>query len=664
VSARLLRAVPASEEHQPATFEALVRPEFCVDLYLPPRANAWLYGPHCSVNGCERPGNELIVDHARLCQRHAQRFKQGQQGIDDFLARAPAVAARSELTGLARYDLTSESPVTRIELRLLMQTLHDGAHSVTFSSKRWNALRAIYATSEAESLLDIDLVAQPAHRVATGSAKRFKQYLAEVRDRLADREPSWRDDVWTRALYGSFAHKMQGRPPVQMDFTAIRQPWLREAAKEVAWQRITVEGITPGVAWNMVQEAIRFADWAGADRLRTPGDVTRALLVEWLIRNKRSHPPRSVSQGLSRLRLFLNHARILGLVISTDATYLPGELAIRAETEKPPRYFDDSELAQLDAPTNQVKLNDYNRRAYQVLRHTGMRQRSLVHIAFDCLVEAGGAFYLRFFNTKHRGGPQEHTIPISPELAAVIGEQQEWVRNFWPAQEPTWLFPARNSNPTGDRPAHPGAIYNALVAWVRDCGIAASDGQKLHFWPHRLRHSLGTEMINQGVPQHAIQEFYGHSSPEMTAHYAKLHDQTLRREFDAFLDRVNRRGERVDVLPAAIAPDAVILKERLARAKQSLPNGYCGIPVQQTCPHPNACLSCDGFLTDETFRPALLEQRQRAQALADSAVAEGHERLAQINLADVAALDTILYGLDELRVEPDEEFDVRDLGAA
>jgi hypothetical protein len=238
------------------------------------------------------------------------------------------------------------------------------------------------------------------------------------------------------------------------------------------------------------------------------------------------------------------------------------------------------------------------------------------------------------------------------------------VRNFWRAQDPTWLFPARNANPTGDRPAHPGAIYNALVDWVRECGIAASDGQELHFWPHRLRHSLGTEMINQGVPQHAIQEFYGHSSPEMTGHYAKLHDQTLRREFDEFLDRVNRRGERVEVLPPGVAPDAVILKERLSRAKQSLPNGYCGIPVQQTCPHPNACLSCDGFLTDETFRPVLLEQRQRARALADSAVGEGHERLAQINFADVAALDAILGGLDELRVEPDAAFDVRDLGAA
>ena len=44
------------------------------------------------------------------------------------------------------------------------------------------------------------------------------------------------------------------------------------------------------------------------------------------------------------------------------------------------------------------------------------------------------------------------------------------------------------------------------------------------------------------------------------------------------------------------------MKERIARAKQALPNGYCGLPLVQTCPHPNACLTCESFLTDPSFR--------------------------------------------------------------
>ena len=87
------------------------------------------------------------------------------------------------------------------------------------------------------------------------------------------------------------------------------------------------------------------------------------------------------------------------------------------------------------------------------------------------------------------------------------------------------------------------------------------------------RHTLGTQMINDGVPQRAVQDYCGHASPEMTAHYAKLLDQTLRREIDAFRDRVNCRGERIAVIPAGLATNTVLLKERIARAKQTLPNG-------------------------------------------------------------------------------------------
>ena len=102
-----LRVVPALAP-APAPNAELIREEFRVDLYLPPRDNAYLYGPHCTVRGCERPGNELIVDHARFCGRHGQRFKRSELTVDQFLADPPLIAARSELTGLPRYGRECE----------------------------------------------------------------------------------------------------------------------------------------------------------------------------------------------------------------------------------------------------------------------------------------------------------------------------------------------------------------------------------------------------------------------------------------------------------------------------------------------------------------------------------------------------------------------------
>jgi hypothetical protein len=105
----------------------------------------------------------------------------------------------------------------------------------------------------------------------------------------------------------------------------------------------------------------------------------------------------------------------------------------------------------------------------------------------------------------------------------------------------------------------------------------------------------------------------------------------------------------------------VLLKERIARAKQTLPNGYCGLPLQLDCPHPNACLSCDAFLTDARFRPVLEDQLDRTRELIGRATDAGHERVIEINSRDEASLVAILDGLDTLENDRTEEaVDLRD----
>jgi hypothetical protein len=73
--------------------------------------------------------------------------------------------------------------------------------------------------------------------------------------------------------------------------------------------------------------------------------------------------------------------------------------------------------------------------------------------------------------------------------------------------------------------------------------------------------------------------------------------------------------------------DSAWALENLARAKQTLPNGYCGLPLQQTCSHPNACLTCDSFLTTAEFLPAHRDQLSRTEQLIAQAEADGRQRL-------------------------------------
>ena len=111
------------------------------------------------------------------------------------------------------------------------------------------------------------------------------------------------------------------------------------------------------------------------------------------------------------------------------------------------------------------------------------------------------------------------------------------------------------------------------------------------------------------------------------------------------------------------------MKERIARARQALPNGFCGLPLVQTCPHPNACLSCDNFLTDTSFRPVHQQQLAETKELRERAERDGSLRLVEVLERDQQSLTRILDGLDELEADqhgsdPAQPLDVVELAAA
>ena len=68
--------------------------------------------------------------------------------------------------------------------------------------------------------------------------------------------------------------------------------------------------------------------------------------------------------------------------------------------------------------------------------------------------------------------------------------------------------------------------------------IVDRQGKVFRFHAHAFRHTVGTKMINNGVPQHIVQKFLGHESPEMTSRYAHIFDETLKIEFEKFQERL------------------------------------------------------------------------------------------------------------------------------
>src|ERR1700694_2412871 len=141
----------------------------------------------------------------------------------------------------------------------------------------------------------------------------------------------------------------------------------------------------------------------------------------------------------------------------------------------------------------------------------------------------------------------------------------------------------------------------------------------------------------------------------MTARYARLRDETVKQAVKRWHERVNIRGERIALPVDGRLEQAAWMKERIARAKQALPNGYCGLPLVQSCPHPNACLSCENFLTDSSFRDIHRQQLTHTQTLRERAAQKRNGRLVELLEGDERSLRRILDGLDALEAGDGQE---------
>lgn len=72
----------------------------------------------------------------------------------------------------------------------------------------------------------------------------------------------------------------------------------------------------------------------------------------------------------------------------------------------------------------------------------------------------------------------------------------------------------------------------------------------------------------------------------MTSHYARLTYRTIRQQWER-ARKVDSSGRDITAQVDGPHADADWMQHNLARAKMALPNGYCGLPLQQSCPHAN-----------------------------------------------------------------------------
>jgi hypothetical protein len=239
---------------------------------------------------------------------------------------------------------------------------------------------------------------------------------------------------------------------------------------------------------------------------------------------------------------------------------------------------------------------------------------------------------------------REAVVPIDDGLANRIAYQQQWVTERF--STPTILVPRPSANLDGRLPFGQVSLNGTLTKWLLECNVRDEAGRPAHVTPHQFRHTYATRLINKEVPLEVVRRLLDHSSMQMTAHYARLTDRTIREQWEK-AKKVDIRGQDVVLGGDSPLADAAWMKHNLGRAKMALPNGYCGLPLQQTCPHANACLDCSVFITTPEFLGQHKQQLITTEQLIARAKADGHFRMVEMNERVATNLQRIVTALED-----------------
>ena len=236
-------------------------------------------------------------------------------------------------------------------------------------------------------------------------------------------------------------------------------------------------------------------------------------------------------------------------------------------------------------------LPPYDRHLVQIMSVMGLRSVDVLHITEDCLeYDAAGDPRVHWYNVKMKRDVRP--LPVTKEVEIAILAQRELVKDIPDVHGKQYLFRTE----TG---VYSYSLFCAhLNHLARAVPILGLTGQVFWFRPHEFRHTVGTEMINNGMGIADVMTYLDHQSAEMTRNYAFIQDDTLKRKFkELVLSGHAVGGIALHALREQIAQgdeselDWIVANLR----KLSLPWGQCLHHAKATkCPYgQNVCFTKD-----------------------------------------------------------------------
>lgn len=191
-----------------------------------------------------------------------------------------------------------------------------------------------------------------------------------------------------------------------------------------------------------------------------------------------------------------------------------------ARPEPLPRYLSADEYERLlktvlDQTANASPRHRLDRAWFLLLAHTGIRSCELLNLRLADVDFAGQRLFVR-------GGKNCHDRVVYLTTTALNALVDYLTVRPAIADDHLWL--------DGGQPLASPRVRYCVQRWGEIAEVVVS--------PHRLRHTLATQLVNRGMPLPSVGKLLGHRSLNTTQHYARLFEQTVKEQFEAAIAHI------------------------------------------------------------------------------------------------------------------------------
>jgi site-specific recombinase XerD len=305
----------------------------------------------------------------------------------------------------------------------------------------------------------------------------------------------------------------------RLDFSP---PWLAEAVQDyLKWRWPTWRAQTAyRIGLNLISVIRHVWTWLATYR-QVKGWETfrRSDLEAWLEARTRD--------GVSNVTIRNQLGQLRGLLKFVEARDYPLDPGLfrvqgpKRNRDSLPRYLSEIDYRRLETVIRQAAEGDtykacFDRAWFLTLAHTGVRVSELLDLRLGDLNLATG------YATVRSGKPgRDRVVYLTPSLSHALVRYLK-MRPDLPDEDRIFLLHERS--PTAR------TIQRRLAKYGQQAGVEVS--------PHRLRHTLATRLINEGMPIHSLRKLLGHQHLDTTQQYARIYDETLYEQFKAAMSQL------------------------------------------------------------------------------------------------------------------------------